>query len=74
MLSTQALVNVYEDLLKFYLEIMALFEDSKYVLRVAMELFKPKIADIVSSFKTHVDAQDVFGVLEQRHDGEVELE
>ncbi|KAK3905582.1 hypothetical protein C8A05DRAFT_41489 [Staphylotrichum tortipilum] len=51
-----ALVNIYEDLLKFYLSIMALFEDSKYVLRVALELFKPKIADIVSSFKSHVDA------------------
>ncbi len=34
---------------------MSLFEGSKYVLRVAMEMFKPKIADIVSSFKSHAD-------------------
>jgi len=77
-LSTQALVNVYEDLLKFYLEIMALFEDSKYVLRVAMELFKPKIADIVSSFKTHVDAlsrlleTENFASIQEIKDGQVE--
>jgi hypothetical protein len=53
---------VYKDLLQFYLSAVALFEESHFVLGVALETLKPTIADIVSSFKTHMDV--LSGLLE----------
>ncbi|KAL2195638.1 hypothetical protein P885DRAFT_70258 [Corynascus similis CBS 632.67] len=49
-----ALVNVYKDLLQFYLTTIALFESSHFAVGVALEILKPQVADIVSSFKSHV--------------------
>lgn len=51
----KALVDVYKDLLQFYLGTVALFDKSKFALGVALEWLKPQLADIISSFKTHVE-------------------
>ena len=49
----KALVDVYKDLLQFYLKTVALFEKRKFALGVALEMLRPQVADIISSFKTH---------------------
>ena len=41
------------DLLRFYLKTMELFEASHFVLRVALDILKPEIAGLVSSFTDH---------------------
>lgn len=53
--SLQVLVDMYTDLLRFYLKTVTLFERSRFVLGVALEFLKPEIAGIVSAFKTHAD-------------------
>ncbi|KAK3311403.1 uncharacterized protein B0T15DRAFT_490017 [Chaetomium strumarium] len=50
-----ALVNVYKVLLEFYLAIVTLFEDRRFVLRAASQLLNNEVKGIVSSFKNHVD-------------------
>ncbi|GAB1313470.1 hypothetical protein MFIFM68171_03680 [Madurella fahalii] len=50
-----ALVNVYKDLLQFYLKTVVLFEGSHFALAVALDILKPEVADIVSSFKADAD-------------------
>jgi hypothetical protein len=74
----QALVDVFKDLLQFYLEAVALFEESRFVLTVALDLLKPSIADTVSSFKTHADQlsrlleAETFAAVQELKDGQVE--
>ncbi|KAM7183484.1 hypothetical protein V8F20_012603 [Naviculisporaceae sp. PSN 640] len=51
----QALVDMYKDLLLFYLKTVVLFEKAQFALHVALDALKPTIAEIVSSFKTHAD-------------------
>ncbi len=46
---------MYKDLLLFYLKTLTLFEQSRFILRVALDTLKPAIAEIVSSFNTHAD-------------------
>lgn len=57
---------------------MALFEESHFVLGVALDILKPRIADIVSSFRTHVDVlsslleAETFAAVQELKDGQVE--
>lgn len=51
----KALISVYTDLLRFYLKTIVLFQESHFVLHVALDILKPAVADIVSSFNTHAD-------------------
>jgi hypothetical protein len=46
---------VYTDLLRFYLKMAVLFKESHFVLHVALDILKPSVVDIVSSFNTHAD-------------------
>jgi hypothetical protein len=50
------LVNVYRDLLQFYLKTLALFANNHFVLHVALSKFKPELPGIISSFNAHADA------------------
>ncbi|AEO65516.1 uncharacterized protein THITE_2149928 [Thermothielavioides terrestris NRRL 8126] len=49
-----ALVNIYKDLLRFYLKMVVLFEESRFFLDTALEVLRPAVADITSSFNTHM--------------------
>ena len=51
----KALVDVYKDLLQFYLKTVPLFEKRKFALGVALEMLRPQVADIISSFKAHAE-------------------
>ena len=46
-------MNVYSDLLKFYLKTVVLFKESKFVLHMAMSLLKPELPKIIDSFNDH---------------------
>ncbi|KAJ4300371.1 hypothetical protein N0V88_003045 [Collariella sp. IMI 366227] len=76
--SASALVNVYKDLLQFYLKTLVLFEESRFVLGVALEILKPKIVDIVSSFKSHMDIlsplleTETFAAVQELKDGQLD--
>ncbi|KAH7175935.1 hypothetical protein EDB81DRAFT_632846 [Dactylonectria macrodidyma] len=50
-----ALVNVYKDLLQFYLKTVALFAKSQFVLHAALSLLKPELPEVISSFNAHAD-------------------
>ncbi|KAK1254756.1 hypothetical protein MKX08_008751 [Trichoderma sp. CBMAI-0020] len=50
-----ALVNVYKDLLQFYLKSITIFKKSEFAINVAMKLLKPEIPEIISSFNAHAD-------------------
>jgi hypothetical protein len=49
------LVNIYKVLLTFYLKIVILFEERRFVLRSASQLLNNEVKDIASSFKDHTD-------------------
>ncbi|OIW29244.1 hypothetical protein CONLIGDRAFT_633392 [Coniochaeta ligniaria NRRL 30616] len=48
-----ALCDVYKDLLRFYLKATRLLKKSNFILRMAMNMLKPELPDIVSSFNKH---------------------
>jgi len=60
------------------LKTVILFEKSKFVLRVALEAFKPAISEAVSSFKAHTDLLsellrgEVFASVQEIKDEQVE--
>jgi hypothetical protein len=49
----QALCDVYKDLLRFYLKATRLLKKSNFILRMAMNMLKPELPDILSSFNKH---------------------
>ena len=51
----QTLVDIYVDLLTFFLNAVKLFEESHFVLFAALEVLKPTISGIVESFNEHTD-------------------
>lgn len=53
--SSQTLVNVYKDLLQFYLKSVVMFKKSGFVIHVAMDRLKPELSGIISSFNAHAD-------------------
>ncbi|PTB63085.1 hypothetical protein BBK36DRAFT_146201 [Trichoderma citrinoviride] len=50
-----ALVNVYQDLLQFYLKTIIMFKKSAFVIRLALDWLKSDLSGIISSFTTHAD-------------------
>ncbi|KAL7813519.1 hypothetical protein V8C44DRAFT_47744 [Trichoderma aethiopicum] len=50
-----ALVNVYKDLLQFYLKTVIMFKKSGFVIRLALDWLRSDLAGIISSFTTHAD-------------------
>ncbi|KAL7953002.1 hypothetical protein V8C34DRAFT_321780 [Trichoderma compactum] len=50
-----ALVNVYRDLLQFYLKSVIMFKKSGFIIHVAMDWLKPELPGIISSFNAHAD-------------------
>ncbi|KAB5571775.1 hypothetical protein GE09DRAFT_992212 [Coniochaeta sp. 2T2.1] len=48
-----ALCDVYKDLLQFYLKATRLLKKSNFILRMAMNMLKPELPDILSSFNKH---------------------
>lgn len=46
---------MYKDLLEFYFKTVTLFRASAFVLRIAVEMLKPEMPEIISSFKEHAD-------------------
>jgi hypothetical protein len=69
---------VYKDLLQFYLDTVALFEESHFVLRAAFEILKPTITNIVSSFQAHMEVlscrleAESFATIQEIKDEQVE--
>ncbi|KAK4242021.1 hypothetical protein C8A03DRAFT_40590 [Achaetomium macrosporum] len=74
-----ALVNVYKDLLEFYLKSMTLFEESRFVLRAALDILKSEVAGIVLSFKEHAELlsklleAEVFASTQEIKDEQLEI-
>ncbi|PTB75150.1 hypothetical protein M440DRAFT_1358033 [Trichoderma longibrachiatum ATCC 18648] len=50
-----ALINVYKDLLQFYLKTINMFKKSGFVIRLALDWLRSDLAGIISSFTTHAD-------------------
>ncbi|TFB01752.1 hypothetical protein CCMA1212_006451 [Trichoderma ghanense] len=50
-----ALVNVYKDLLQFYLKTIIMFKKSGFVIRLALDWLNSDLSGIISSFTSHAD-------------------
>ncbi|KAF4991636.1 hypothetical protein FDECE_13984 [Fusarium decemcellulare] len=73
------LVNVYKDLLAFYLKAITIFKTSGFILHVTMSALGFGLKDIITSFNNHADIlhqlmdAETFSVVRQERDKNIDL-